>query len=70
MEILTGGERYLITVATFADGTTSYVTADTRFSFRMNLFSRLQRKVLYKHLKTEQLQLQPLTPLPMGKHMK
>jgi endoglucanase len=31
LQILTGGERYLITVATYADGSTRYVTADTRF---------------------------------------
>ena len=31
LQILTGGERYLITVATFADGSTRHVTAETRF---------------------------------------
>lgn len=31
LQILTGGERYLITMATFADGSTLPVTADTRF---------------------------------------
>ncbi len=31
LSILTGGERYLITRATYADGTTRLVTAETRF---------------------------------------
>lgn len=31
LQILTGGERYLITKATFADGSSRYVTAETRF---------------------------------------
>ena len=30
-QILTGGERYLITKATFADGSSRYVTTETRF---------------------------------------
>lgn len=31
LQILTGGQRYLITEATFADGSTRYVTGETRF---------------------------------------
>jgi len=31
LQILTGGERYLITKATFADGSSRYVTTETRF---------------------------------------
>ncbi len=31
LQILTGGERYLITEATFADGSTRHVTGETRF---------------------------------------
>lgn len=32
LEILTGGERYLITVATFSDGSSRHVTSETRFN--------------------------------------
>lgn len=51
LEILTGGERYLITVATFADGTTSYVTADTRFFVSNESILKITEKGVVQALK-------------------
>ncbi len=51
LQILTGGERYLITVGTFADGFARPVTADTRFHVSDESIIRVTDKGMLHALK-------------------